>query len=220
MGAIPASYKKNVKMTVTVATPDGDITGSAVREISNAAPLIDIDWPHGGNPAQVFGEALVIDMGERGVLFALLDSAISMFYSAFPPPNPSQPQEPEAMRYFASLATGKKAVLSPEQYGAKYVTFADIKDPTSVMLVKGYKHNADTQEYEPINRMEALFGEGVYFKEVRIEITEELITSRILTFLPWLNNLDGHYLHGGMTSKNAPLGLHEEHFLARQGVLK
>lgn len=53
------------KMTVTVETPEGIKTGSAVREISNS--LQGNNWPDVGNPAGVRGEAVVVDLSKRGV---------------------------------------------------------------------------------------------------------------------------------------------------------
>ena len=61
-------------MTITVDTPEGVKTGSAVHEISNSKGLFG--FPDAGNPADIEGEAVVVDLGERGVLFALISQGL------------------------------------------------------------------------------------------------------------------------------------------------
>ena len=61
------------RITVEVETPEGIKTGSAVREVSNAASSIRFGFPESTSPPEVRGEAVVVDLGERGVLFALID---------------------------------------------------------------------------------------------------------------------------------------------------
>src|SRR4051812_15423843 len=59
------------KMTVTVTTPEGDKTGSAVREVSVTHGLHLT--PEMQPAVHLKGEAVVVDLGSRGVLFALLN---------------------------------------------------------------------------------------------------------------------------------------------------
>lgn len=86
VGALAMSDKPSgswrYKMSVVVETPEGEITGSAVREMGNSTPLIQL--PDVGNPAGVRGEAVVVDLGARGVLFALIsDKSDNEFYMRF-----------------------------------------------------------------------------------------------------------------------------------------
>ncbi|MGH1404918.1 MAG: hypothetical protein ACRBDL_11835, partial [Alphaproteobacteria bacterium] len=54
---------------------------------------------------------------------------------------------------------------------------------------------------------------GVKLKSVSLEMTRAPMTVGVVGHrLKWLQELGGNYLHGGITSKNAPLGLHEGNF--------
>src|SRR6218665_2890440 len=70
-----SNEKIRYKMTVTVETPEGIKTGSAVREAGRyTEPSILPD--QGGVFYRVIGgEAVVVDLAERGVLFALIDDS-------------------------------------------------------------------------------------------------------------------------------------------------
>src|SRR4051812_10059597 len=58
------------KMTVTVETPEGIKTGSAVRAVTvHLVPRLSLEV----HPTiEVKGEAVAVDLGRRGVLFALM----------------------------------------------------------------------------------------------------------------------------------------------------
>jgi len=165
------------KMTVIVETPEGIKTGSAVREISNRVTPLD-DFPQeSGNPASIKGEAVVVDLGDRGVLFALIsDKSDSEFYQAFPAPN-NGPTTAKGIKYYRSLEPGLKAPLDPTKYPGypKLVTFEDINDPKSVQgLTK--------------DNIAEFFGDGVSIQEITLEITDEPVTNKVLNFLPYLNS--------------------------------
>ena len=214
------------KMTVTVETPEGDISGSAVRVMGNS--LNGSLLSQNGNPADVRGEAVVIDLGERGVLFALIDLDSQMeFYATFREPNGNGGATPEAIRYFASLPSGTKAEIGTDIY-LRLVTFKDLDDPKSVVLVYDRASCARTTDIEPecgtfnskvgsytiVDRFEELFGEGVRLKNITLEITDEPITWGVVDqYLHWIKAIGGTYLHGGNTSRNAPYGLHGGNFV-------
>ncbi|MCF8710117.1 hypothetical protein [Rhizorhapis sp. SPR117] len=192
-------------MTVTVETPEGIKTGSTVREMSNTAP--DIDWPDVGNPADVKGEAVVVDLGERGVLFALISHQSDLeFYNAFPTDGPATPA---GIKYYASLPLGSKGVLNPRNPPGypKLVTFTDLSDPQSVTLVQVWERNKQGYFDLKEDRFEQLFGQSVKIHDIALELTNEPVTDGITTWLPWLKTIGGGYLHGGFTSKGSPLGL-------------
>jgi|AntRauTorcE11897_2_1112592.scaffolds.fasta_scaffold02754_1 hypothetical protein len=56
------------KVIVSVETPEGIVTGSAVREVSFSD---GIRLSESGPSIRPKGEAVVVDLGDRGVLFAL-----------------------------------------------------------------------------------------------------------------------------------------------------
>jgi len=64
----------NYKLTLVVETPEGQVVGSAVRKVSAQRDPVILQWipASGYGHAGVKGEAVVVDLGQRGVLFALL----------------------------------------------------------------------------------------------------------------------------------------------------
>ena len=66
------SYSINYKITVNIETPEGIKSGSTVREISQKRALTAINLPGVGSAPNVIGEAVVIDLGEKGLLFGLI----------------------------------------------------------------------------------------------------------------------------------------------------
>ena len=208
------------KTIVTVETPEGEIVASAVREMANSTPLIDL--PDVGNPASIKGEAVVVDLGKRGVFFVLVsDLTDNEFYNAFPIPgkNGTGGSTPEGIRYYASLPIGAKGVLDPRAPPGypKLVMFKDMSDPLSVVQIQEWErvfsHERGKNFKLEEDRMEELFGEGVKLKSITIEITDEPIEwGKVQDYLSWLEKLNGGYLHGKFTSKGSPLGLHAGNF--------
>ena len=194
-------------MTVTVETPEGDITGSAVREMGNATPRVNL--PDVGNPADVRGEAVVVDMGDRGVLFALISHESDLeFYNAFPVeghPRGVGGSSSTGIRYYSSLPLGTKAELPPD-FPPGYpniVTFIDMNDPKSVTLAQVWKRGDDGLYYLIEDRMEELFGEGVKLKSIELEITDEPVTWGVVDeYLPWLKNIKSNIDGTNITNSN------------------
>ena len=93
------------EVTITVDTPEGVKTGSAVHEISNSKGLFG--FPDAGNPADIEGEAVVVDLGERGVLFALISQGLTRtFYQIFPVPMGHGGSTREGIRYYRNIEAG------------------------------------------------------------------------------------------------------------------
>lgn len=170
------SYSFNYKITVEIETPEGVKSGSTVREVTVSRQ------PKIGDAPSVFfdvrGEAVVVDLGERGVVFSLINwDSDRDVYHAFGN---------------KKLEVGMKAALTKDLPG--FVTFEDLNDPLSV---KGGNRQ----------KMSDTFGDGVQFKQITIEITDELVTWGIEKLLPWLSerkrgNLDGQLLRTGRTLSN------------------
>lgn len=186
------SYTKNFRVTVTVETPEGLKTGSAVRQIWNGRELIDL--PDVGNPAGVRGEAVVVDLGERGVLFALIShESDNEFKRAFHPPAGMSGRE-----YWSSLKPGERRELDPRTWPGypKLVTFTDMDDPMTVTLAQVWERDQDGFYFLKEDRMEELFGEGVKLNDIVFEITEEPVISGIIEIIPWLEDVKVGYLDG------------------------
>lgn len=156
------------KLTVTVETPSGERTGSAVVEVRAAFG----QQPLSGNEVEYAyqGEATVVEVAPGRYLFALLGGSEERFFYA-------------AKDRFSSINRGEWLSEIPKQtvpveLTAKHipllVTFDDINDPKTVTKV------------DPAN-LEAAFGPGVSLTEVVLEITHDPVTEgRVEGVLGWL----------------------------------
>ena len=193
------------KMTVSVETPEGLKTGSAVREIYASRDIVTFPESTGGHAKVDAGEAIVIDLGKRGVLFALMaddygsDYAYKIVFDSFPFQGGAL--TPEGIRHYRALKAGK-VTLTQEHYPAM-VTFSDMRDPKSVEPVwqgehydERVGHGARRSFRMKTDNFEKIFGSGVKLKEVTIEMTDEPVTWGIEKWLPWLGRLKGRYLDG------------------------
>jgi hypothetical protein len=177
---IPSTW--NYRIMVKIETPEGVKSGSAVRQISNIVPSSFMVWPGGGNPARIKGEAVIIDLEERGLVFALLsDRSDDRFYKAFPTDGPSTAK---GIRYYRSLKAGTKAEITSGF--PSLVTFKDLNDSLSVTAINP-------------KDMTEMFGKGVSVKGIDLEITNMPATWKIKNTLPWLKNINGGYLNGSFS---------------------
>lgn len=181
------SYNWRYKMTVTVETPEGDVSGSAVRQMGND---YQVTFPmEASNYGEVAGEAVVIDLGVRGVLFALIShDSDARFNYTFPVPWGGGGETPRAYEYYSSLPVGTKAEMPLSAWMPQLVTFTDMDDPKSVTPV--YKQDSCRKQdvlpeackddpkgsFVTMDRFEELFGEGVRLKDITLEITDEPVT--------------------------------------------
>ena len=216
-----ASYPSGAwryRMTVTVETPEGIRTGSAVREVSvQSQPCFDacIDV------TKVRGEAVVVDLGKRGILFALLrsqasvDYASNIFFTMFPITDEKQKDSKNPRAFFDYYDQLKNATADipldqppPDgttkhrDYLPEFVWFRDMNDPKSVELVK------------PDN-MAASFGEGVKLKDVKIEITSEPVTTGIEKRIPPYGQETGWYQWQRALPYGSPLAVGPSEFEKR-----
>jgi hypothetical protein len=175
------------KVTVNVETPEGIKSGSAVREFTVVQqPEIGDSGP--GN--SVRGEAVVVDLGARGVLFALIDMDDEyMVFRTFPSEQGGLTRA--GARYYERLEA--KATLDPANY-PKLVAFKDINDPGTVYepfrVIFGDASQSSI-ERNKVQRVEdnlaATFGEGVRLKNITIEMTDEPVTdAKVEKHMPWV----------------------------------
>lgn len=183
------------KMTVTVETPEGDRTGYAVREVAmHREPNI---FPEAGGAGArlIRGEAVAVDLGERGVVFALMrgagidgvDYGDRVAYWAFPCPYNPAPLSKECIRYYTSQKSSRDVMLKPGQY-PMFVRFRDPDDPKTVesLFELSWDGRYPVTYSIKSNRFEEAFGEGVKLKEVTMQITDEEVTWGVNKRLPWL----------------------------------
>lgn len=208
------------KMTVEVETPEGLKTGSAVHEVSNSASdLKFMDFPESSNAPKFKGEAVAIDLGKRGTVFAILPTDPYYMFIHTYWGNKGGATTVEGIHFFNSLKIGDERNLPANDY-PWFVMFKDIKEPKTVMLIKGMKFDADKQEYVLVDQFREMYGAGVKIKSIKLEITKEPVTWNIEKQLTWLparykGTLDGKFAGGGPELANI---LHSGNF--HQGYKK
>ncbi len=188
------SAKVRYKITVNVETPEGLISGSAITEVRNwdSVLLESISPPEVVNPAKVRGEAVVVDLGKRGILFALLKGykfgenySDRILYETF-----GGGTNISGLRELRRLKAGQKATLPPYHY-PMLVTFKDLNNPKTV---------APIFQAEDV-KLEELFGEGVHVRDITIEITDENIVWKVKSYIPWLNDYYNQMFDGQKYNK-------------------
>ncbi len=189
---LTASGTWRYKITVNVETPEGMKTGYAVREMSNSRSKYELDLPQVTHPADVKGEAVVVDLGKRGKLFALMsgyaygpDHANTILYKVFP--SGSGGNSAAGIRFYRDLKAGPKA-LTPGQYPT-LVMFKDMNDPKTITLVMDIEKDiskgwVQAEYHVKADRFEELFGKGVKLKDITMEMTDEPVTWGIRNVRP------------------------------------
>lgn len=191
------------RLTVEVDTPEGLRTGSSVIEVTTR-----LAGPYSiPNPGQVLhssrGEAVSVDLGRRGILFALLRSEMAegwthnlMFLLAPPVPrsvNRGLPNSSDLdfdMRMKATLAlTGARVI--PRDFAEFPESWREPGNPpTGWPMMVRFRNLASPKSVEKVNPddLSASFGAGVKLRRITAERTDDPVTSGILARLPWLDS--------------------------------
>ncbi|MFA7276427.1 MAG: hypothetical protein WC043_06470 [Pseudobdellovibrionaceae bacterium] len=213
------TYTWRYKTTVTLETPEGEKTGSAVREvIVNVKPYpIDTRRPY-RTKVHLKGEAVVIDLGKRGVLFSLLSSgnlgvnhgSDIVFYAFDGPAGLTL----EGLKYYSHLKDAKTS-LDPK-FRPTMVMFKDMGDPKTVTLAYGVKMtsvpNQAENQYDYDDHLEELFGKGVKLKEVTVEMTDDPVTREVSRYLPSFGEETGYWKWVEQLPYGDPLRIGESDF--------
>lgn len=117
------------KVTVTVETPEGIKAGSAVREVGMESQPFKLPDTAPVVMAMVKGEAVVVDLGKRGILFAVT-GGVDDYNIALNALHLSRPTTSDGIRHFRPLENAK-AIL-PIGYTGRLIHFKDINDPKTV----------------------------------------------------------------------------------------
>tara|TARA_R110002020_G_scaffold48286_6_gene137638 strand:- start:1671 stop:2360 length:690 start_codon:yes stop_codon:yes gene_type:complete len=173
------SWSWHQKLTVTVETPDGPRSGSAV---SAAWFQMTPKWSGVGDSAgasnsSLSGEAVVVDLGQGRYLFALLKgyNEFTGRLAFFPLPRKPLRKEEDAAVY-DQLEALRASTELPRELTPLLVTFADIDDPASVARV------------DP-DDLDASFGPGYALSSITIAITDEPVTQgKVEAVLGWINS--------------------------------
>jgi hypothetical protein len=164
-------YAWRQKITVTIDTPAGEVSGSSVSEVSWRKQWIR--WDGMGWYYDLTGEAVVVEVTPGRYLFALLKSADTTEYMGSVAAASISGREGrvidadlfDEVRDQRDRAAG--VISLPDYQYPMLVTFADIADPASVQLV------------DPKN-LAASFGPGVRLKAVTLEVTDEAQTEGVV----------------------------------------
>jgi hypothetical protein len=151
------------------------------------------------------GEALIVDLGSRGALFALLTGLATKNRGSDAMYFPDDPEQvllaafgvkgrasltPDALE---KLSHRRDTVPIPASGLPMLVRFRNIRDPLSV------------EQVSP-DDLASSFGAGVKLKRATIAITEAPITTGVASKLIWLRSLNGGYLTGKHASDVGPAG--------------
>lgn len=182
-------YSWRQKLTVTVETPAGEVSGSSVSEVSWGKV-----WPKfegTGWDTDLSGEAVVVEVTPGRYLFALLrgTQAATGYMEAIAATaisgDETQAFNAELFDEIQEQRDRAAGVIPvPEDQYPMMVTFKDFADPASVKLV------------DPAN-LAASFGPGVRLKAVTLEVTDEAVTDGlVLEKLGWMVNVWPNKLDG------------------------
>ena len=182
------------RLKVEVETPEGSKSGSSVIEVATHASRTAMDPSAQAVQFKLRGEAAVVDLGKRGLLFALLRSGNDIDWASRVMLNvaPKTPQEP-FLDQFDNMKGIKGEVTLPRRWppgpldaSSAYpmlVTFGDLADSKSVKQV------------DP-DYLAATFGKGVKLKRITVEMTDAPVTVGIEKRLMWLPNYYDKMLDG------------------------
>jgi hypothetical protein len=177
------------RLTLVVETPEGERSGSSVSQDTTSFPNGLTRGQGYGILDKLVGEAVVVDLGPRGLLFTTFETKRDLARGGMDNYNAGLapfPQEKFRGKYQKDMSTNDEYAayldelnrLKPRgELAPKYlpvlVRFRDPNDPTSAELV------------DPLD-LAASFGPGVTFKHALVEITDDPVTKGIEARLPWL----------------------------------
>lgn len=197
------TYAWNQKLTVTVSTPRGEVSGSSVVAVSWTKNFFSGGWGGALFHLTLRGDATTVDLGGDQFLFALLayehsqepnsTGVIPLKLLRLPNENEYAYLAPDRIKR-VHAARGRGPITLPQKLYPRFLRFRDIKDPTTAELV------------DP-DYLAKSFGPGVRLVRVTIEITDEAATRGIRKVLPWLSpNLGWFPLNENNDPNMPPLG--------------
>lgn len=171
-------YSWRQKLTITVETPAGEVSGSSVSAVSWLKQWFD--WDGMGWSWDLTGEAVVVEVTPGRYLFALLQGAGTTEYMGTVAAASIAGREGRVLdealfsEVYHRSNRARGVITVPEYQYPMLVTFGDVAKPETV------------REVDP-GDLAAVFGEGVRLKAVTLEITEEAVTGgRVEGALEWL----------------------------------
>jgi hypothetical protein len=204
------------RLTVEVETPEGVKSGSSVIEVSAAlAGKYSIPDP-GKLSIQYTGEAVAVDLGQRGVLFALLRSEKSPEWAGsavalVTPPPPVTTKNYYAV-WHARMVTNTGVHELPRNSPFTHWSFDPPIKPSDPpkdypMLVR-FTNITDPKTVEKVDPddLAKSFGAGVKLKRITVQLTDDPVTFGVERRLTWLMKLEGMGLKSADFPTDIPVG--------------
>lgn len=194
--------KYRYRLTVEVDTPEGVKSGSSVIEVSTAMSGPNNIPTPGSLYRTARGEAVTVDLGERGLLFALIQSdwAANALMSTVTRLTPEEMRNlQEGTSEFEIMMKRLMAVpYEQDRPLPRYIQFgvappALSGPPNGYPILVRFEDPAlpKTVERVDADNLAASFGKGVKLKSITIARTEAAMTRGIVNRLPWLKTLNG-----------------------------
>jgi hypothetical protein len=155
------------KITITVQTPSGEKSGSAVTQVDSSIGTYIGAGTMANQTLQ--GEATVVDLGNGKYLFGLLsEKSKTLAWQIF------EDEVPKDTEGAWGAIAGKQGIVKAVPIYPMLVTFANLADPESVKEVKP-------------SDLAGTFGAGYSLKSITLEITDEKVTEGVVEkVLPWM----------------------------------
>jgi hypothetical protein len=169
------------RLSLYVDTPEGERSGTGVVEETEHYNDGMLESLGSVIITRLRGQATIVDLKQRGLMFCLLIGDSSRRESPWSEPmnllswtfRDRLVGDPPVGQQFDTLARERPRVALPLNALPMLVRFRDLSDPTSV------------ERIDPLN-LAAAFGPGVRLVRSTIEITDDPVTAGIEMLLPWL----------------------------------
>lgn len=200
------------RLTVEVDTPEGLRTGSSVIEVRTAIESDKAIPTPGAFRTQARGEAVAVDLGSRGVLFALLQSEASFDWAAgvmfglTPQVARAEPFDVSDIHSvsgrekdraisrqrirdrFAAMLERRGLYELPVRFaGSRYIEGSPAR-PTLVRF--GDIADPTTVAKVDPEDLAASFGTGVKLRRITVQLTDDPVTTGIEKRLAWIDHLE------------------------------
>ncbi|WP_400771511.1 hypothetical protein [Methylosinus sporium] len=164
------------------------MSGASVVEVDYYDGSLNPDRPPDLPPVGAYasGEAVVVDMGARGVLFATLTDAEGR-------PRIQRGANDASADHIVTYAFAQPPIRQKEDLGRLRAITGRIALPlTKLPLLVRFRDLADPRTVERVDpeNLAASFGPGVRLVGATIEITNDPLTNKIEATLPWLRIKD------------------------------
>lgn len=217
------------RLTVEVDTPEGLKTGSSVIEVSTAVTgKYSIPNP-GKVEHRIRGEAVTVDLGKRGVMFALLRSEYSVDWANGVLMSVTKPVSRDEKKaagldsdHDPSFDIGMQRTLAltgrheSPRYVDNVLTRADVRNkggklPSYYPMMVRFADLADPKSVEKVDSddLAKSFGAGVKLRRITVERTDDRVTKEIKNKLQWLEGASGSLTEqprDPTTKKLVPIG--------------